>query len=136
MTLTDGFVVLFNSIHKLGIFKRIYFQAINSTMDLANLLSPFYDSTSVLYLIKCVYRVSLYTFITFKVAGAIAQQISLHLPYQPAAPGLNPKHIIYTDFNLKLNSDVKRTNINKQRPGREPWSSGYGCRLMFERLWV
>ena len=38
--------------------------------------------------------------------------------YHPAALGSNPKHTIYTFFNLYYwNCDEKRTKINKKRPG-------------------
>ena len=38
--------------------------------------------------------------------------------YHLAAPGSNPKHTIYTFFNLYYwNCDEKRTKINKKRPG-------------------
>ena len=31
---------------------------------------------------------------------------------------------------------IEKTKIKKKTPGREPWSSGYGWRLMFDRSWV
>ena len=52
--------------------------------------------------------------------------------------------LLMTSFGMFITWGTEFTDLMKMPkfvlhrflPGREPWSSGYGMRLMFQRLWV